>query len=167
MKRHGAWLSLMVLFPLALGCGGGDSTGSNGGGSTFPPLPSSLLTQFCVRGNRLPGQATSGTIGANDCDAADFDPTDDGYFEVWRVRVLTSGTYTITISSNFDSWLEVYQLNSTSPLDLTLIDQNDDRIPGVDLDGEVTVQLDPGVDYMVGVSGYDYAQTGPYTLTIQ
>ena len=160
------WLGATLLFPLALACGGSDSNGPGGGG-TFPPLPSNLLNQFCVRGNRMPGQATSGTITDDDCDAADVDPTDEGYFEVWRVRVQAAATYHIRVTSGFNSYLIVLRLNSTSPLDLTWVGENDDRIPGVDQDAEVVVQLNPGVDYMVSVSGYDYAETGAYDLTIQ
>lgn len=149
-----------------LGAGCGDDP--SGPSVTFPQLPASLLAAFCVMGNATAGQNVNGTIAATDCDSVDFDTTTSGaYFEIWRIRVATARTVTFSASSAFDNYLEVYELLSytSTTVNVTLLDEDDDSGPG--LNATVSVALDPGVDYFVVVSGFDYSEVGTYSLAIQ
>lgn len=152
---------------LAVGCGGSDSNGPDGVG--FPSLPSDLLNAYCVRGEALVGQTKTGSVTFDDCDAADIEPSDSSYYEVWRVRVASQTAVTFDANSSFDNYLVVLRLDShtaTSAI-LTQMAENDDRVPGTNLNALVTVTLQPNTDYFVSISGYDYDETGPYSLDIR
>ncbi|HET7040186.1 MAG TPA: hypothetical protein VFH97_09875 [Gemmatimonadales bacterium] len=138
-------------------------------GITFPELPSTLLTEFCVRGTASLEETVSGSVAATDCDAADVDPTDEGYYEVWRIRVETATAVTFDAQSEFDNYLTVLRLDSftSTTAELTLIGQNDDRDFPADLNALVTVTLQPDTDYFVAIAGYDYTEVGPYTIEIR
>ena len=158
MKPSKTLLTLFAgLFVLA-GCSK-DSTGPN---IEFPPLPSDLLTGFCVQGQAVVGQTKGGTITDNDCDAG------DAFFELWRVRVAATTTVTFDVNSGFDNYLTVVRLNSytSSSANFTVLGENDDRSTG-NLNALVSVTLQPGIDYFVSVSGYDYSETGSYSLQIR
>jgi hypothetical protein len=51
-------------------------------------------------------------------------------------------------------------------LNVTVVGENDDRSQ-TDLNALVTVRLEPNVDYVVVIAGYDDTETGPYTLAIR
>jgi hypothetical protein len=157
-------LALASAACLMLACGSDDPAGP--GGPVFPDINSTVLGAFCWRGNQSPPASPSGTITSGDCDADDIEPGEDGYFEVHRVRVAASRTVTFTIDSGFDSYLTVVRINSISGtvVNYTVLDEDDDSGDG--LDAMITVTLQPGVDYFVSVSGYDYNEVGPYTLII-
>ncbi|MGH7607489.1 MAG: hypothetical protein ACREME_09130 [Gemmatimonadales bacterium] len=165
--RTYTWSTVAAVALLAIGVGCKDSSGPGDG--LFPALPSDLLAAFCARGEAVVGQTKSGTITDDDCDAADIDPADSSFYEIWRVRVTESRSVTFDANSPFDNYLTVVRLDSytQSSANLTLIGENDDRTPGSDLNALVTVTLNPDTDYFVSVSGYDYDETGPYTLQIR
>jgi hypothetical protein len=152
---------LSVLFGAA-----GMSCGSDG--LTFPELPSALLAEFCVRGTASAGQTVSGSVTDSDCDSADVDPNNEGYYELWRVRVGSSGSVTFDADSPFDNYLTVLRLDSytQTTADLTIVGENDDRASG-NLNALVTVTLQPDTDYFVAIAGYDYSETGSYTVDIR
>ena len=150
-------LSLALLVVLAA-C----SKDSTGPSVTFPPLPSDLLAGFCVQGEATVGQTKSGAVNDDDCDAG------DSFFELWRVRVAETTSVTFDATSGFDNYLTVVRLNSytSSSANFTILGENDDRASG-NLNALVTVTLQPGIDYFVSVSGYDYSETGSYSLRIR
>lgn len=161
----GSFVALLAIGATA-GCGK-DSTGPRG--VDFPSLPDQMLTAFCVRGEALVGQTKSGSVTSGDCDAADIEASDSSFYEVWRVRVSSPRSVTFDASSSFDNYLVVLRLDSytATTASLTTIGENDDRVPGTDLNALVTVTLQPDTDYFVSISGYDYDETGPYSLAIR
>lgn len=166
MPRPIHFVTRCLMLAALAACGGDESTGPDG--LLFDELPPDLLAAYCVRGTATVGDTRSGTIAFSDCDAAEIDPDDDSYFEIWRVRVAQSRTVTFDLSSAFDNYLEVFRLlsHTETSASVALLDDNDDRSPD-DLNALLSVELDPGVDYFVVVSGYDYGETGPYTLVIR
>ena len=162
-----ASLALAAITIVALGCGDDDPT--RPGSVTFPDWPASLNAPFCIRGTALVGDTKSGTISDTDCDATDIDPGADGFFEVWRVRVASAQDVTFDANSTFDNYLTVIRVNSVTAtnLDVTIVGEDDDRVPGGNTNALVTVRLDPNVDYVVVIAGYDDTETGPYTLAIR
>jgi len=165
--RRLAALAVVAATTIALGCGDDDDP-TGPGSVTFPDWPASLNTPFCIRGTALVGDTKSGTISDTDCDAADIDPGAEGYFEVWRVRVASAQDVTFDASSTFDNYLTVIRVNSVTAtnLNVAVIGENDDRSQ-TNLNALVTVRLEPNVDYVVVMAGYDDAETGPYTLAIR
>src|SRR3989440_5603480 len=163
MKRYALLARGAVLALLALGAGAAckDSSGPNNSVS-FPALPSNLLEEFCHRGNALIGETKSGTLSSTDCDSR------DSYYEIWRIRVASTTSVTFDLNSGFDNYLTVLRLESysTSNASLSIIGENDDRSSS-NLNAMVTVSLQPNTDYFVSISGYDYSETGPYTLQIR
>ncbi|MEX1999027.1 MAG: hypothetical protein WD934_05025 [Gemmatimonadales bacterium] len=146
-----------MLLAVLIGCG--DSSGPN---VTFPALPAELLDAFCVRGDRAPGDAISGTISTGDCQL------DDGsYYEVWRVRVGESGTYRIGAESEFDNFVVLLRLESYTgeSATLTTIAADDDSGPGFNaLIAGASLQVN--LDYFVVMNGFGSDDTGPYTMEI-
>lgn len=128
---------------------------------TFPTLPAELVSAFCIQGNRAPAQAISGTLSSSDC------PLGDGsYFEVWRIRVPSSGSYRFEASSSFDNLLGVFRLDSYSGSNasLTTIATDDDSGPGLNaLIAAAT--LSAGTDYLLVVNGFGASDVGPYTVS--
>ncbi|HET7040050.1 MAG TPA: hypothetical protein VFH97_09180 [Gemmatimonadales bacterium] len=125
----------------------------------FPTIDADILLEFCIRGE-VPVTATtsrSGSVSTSDCTAG----FDDGYWEGWRVRVAEAGSYTIEVSSDFDSWLTVWRLNDVNNVDDATVDLlgEDDDSAG-NLDAMLTVSLQPNTEYVVFVSGYDQSQVG-------
>jgi hypothetical protein len=157
-------LSAAALVLGALGAACGDSSGPN---LSFPNLSATLRNAFCVMDNVTVNESRSGTISTSDCDSSDIDPADSSYFEVYVVKVASQQAVTFDISSNFDSYLTLLRLDSytTTSAQLTFLDDNDDR-SSVDLDALLTYTLLPNVDYVIVVSGFDYSETGSYTLDI-
>lgn len=158
--------SAFALAMAGVGCGK-DSTAPNDG-IVFDTWDAAVNSTFCVQGTSLVGTSKSGSITANDCDSADIDPTDEGYFEVWRIRVARSQVVTFDASSGFDNYLSVWRVNSVSAtsVNVSLMAENDDRSAS-NVNALVSVQLEPSVEYVVAVAGYDYSQTGAYTLQIR
>ena len=156
-------LAPVIMVAGALACGGDNPVGPNS--MTFPDWPAPILTGFCVRGNVVVGETRSGTISDADCDAT---PLHDHYFEVWRFRVASSRDVTFDANSIFDNFLSVLRVTSVSAtsLNIDVVDDNNDRSP-TDRNALVTVRLEPNVDYAVAVAGFDYGDTGPYTLAVR
>lgn len=152
--------ALVVVLALVVAACSKDSSGPSG-------LPPNLLAAYCVRGDAALGQTKSGSVTDNDCDSADIDASDSSFYEVWHIRVNSTTSVTFDANSAFDNYLVVLRLDSytTTTASLTVIGENDDREPE-NLNALVTVTLQAGVDYFVSVSGYDYDQTGSYTLQI-
>lgn len=55
---------------------------------------------------------------------------------------------------------------TSSSANFTMLGENDDRATG-NYNALLTVTLEPGIDYFVVVSGYDYSETGSYSLRIR
>ena len=148
---------VLVLGAVVIGCG--DSTGPE---VTFPTLPAELLDAFCVRGDRTPGDAISGTISTGDCELGD-----GSFYEIWRLRVATTGTYRIALTSEFDNFVVLLRLESYSgsSATLTTLASNDDSGPG--LNGLIAgVALQENLDYFLVVNGFSGDDTGPYTAEV-
>lgn len=159
-------LALAATLTFGLACGDDDPTGPPP--LTFPDWPALASAAICVRGTAVVGDAKSGTISDVDCDAADINPGDAGYFETWRVRVATARDVTFDANSPFDNYLVIFRVNSVTSTggEIAFVGDNDDRSTN-DLNALVTVALEPNVDYLVGISGIDYTETGQYTLAIR
>jgi hypothetical protein len=147
---------------------GGLAGAACGDSLTFPELPAALLAEFCNQGTATVGQTVQGTLAAADCDAADVDPSDAGYYELWRIRVSEAVEVTFDANSAFDNLLTVLRLDSytETTADLTIVGFNDDRTTG-DLNALLSVTLQPDTDYFLAVGGFDYGQTGSYTVEIR
>ena len=135
---------------------------------TFPELPSQLLADFCVQGTATVGETVQGTVSASDCDAADARPGGVGYYDVWRVRVSEAQSVTFDADSPFDNYLTLLRLDSftQTSADLTVVDENDDRAQG-NLNALLSFTLQPDTDYFIAISGFDYDETGSYSLVIR
>ena len=105
-------LALAATLAVGFACGDDDPTGP--GSVTFPDWPATIITGFCVRGTAVVGDTKSGTLSDTDCDVADIDPSDVGYFEVWRVRVASARDVTFDASSTFDNVLVVLRVNAVT-----------------------------------------------------
>jgi hypothetical protein len=163
-----AALAIVVIGGVA--CSKDSSTGPNhnGNGISFDTWPANVNSTFCVQGTSLLGDNKSGSITVDDCDAAGIDESYAGYFEVWRIKVASSQVVTFDASSGFDNTLSVWRVNSVSSsrVNVSLLAQDDDRSSS-DTNALLSVQLDPNVDYVVAVGGYDYSERGTYTLRIR
>lgn len=159
-------LALVASLTAILACDDDDPTGP--GSVTFTDWPSAVVTGFCVRGNAVVGDTKSEIIADTDCDIADVNPADVGYYEIWRVRVAEARDVTFDANSTFDNFLAIIRVNSVTATDIdaTVVGENDDR-SATNLNALVTVRLQPNVDYAVVVSGFDYEETGAYTLAIR
>lgn len=161
--RLGALLGVILV---SLACGGGDGDGGNGpSGLTFPPLDDAVKTQYCVRGNTTVGRNESGSVTAQDCDYADI-LSGPGYYEVWRVRVAQPATVRFKVDApNFNSYVDLIELTVSGGDVTNLVALSSDDNTNAD-DAELAFDLVPGTDYAVVVSGFDYPETGAYTLNI-
>lgn len=150
----------------AVACGDDDSPTGNGG-LDFPELSAAVRDAFCVRSNATAGDTRQGAIATTDCDADDVEPGDEGYFEVYVVKVATNRNVTFTVSSTFDSYLTLLRLDSftATTANVTFLDDDDDSAGN--LDARLTFALQAGTNYVIAVAGFDYTQTGTYSLTIQ
>jgi hypothetical protein len=86
----------------------------------LPDIDPDILEETCIQGE-LPVESTgsrSGTITDDDC----TDGFDDGFWEGW-VRVSEERSYTIEISSGFDSWFTVVRINDVDDIDDDTIDE--------------------------------------------
>ena len=152
---------LAASIALALSCGDDNGTGS--GNVTFPTIPPSTLSAYCIRGQAIPPETVSGGISTGDCHTA---ITNDGYFEGFRVRVGSSGAVTFTVTSNFDSWLELIRIDNLNDVAGSAVLLDDDDDSGVGFDALLTFTLQPNTEYVIFVSGYDDSETGTYSLAI-
>lgn len=151
------------LVAAAVACG--DSTGPPP--LEYPNLSAQMVSAWCVRGNVTVGQAVTGTIAEGDCDLGNLDPTVEGYYEIYQVKVRTSRRVTFTVSSDFDSFLSLARLflYTDTSLDLGLLAEDDDSAGGID--AELAYDLVADRHYFIVVSGLDYTETGTYTLRVQ
>jgi hypothetical protein len=91
----------LILLLSAAGAGCGD-------GLTFPELTRAVLDEYCVRGEVGIGETVSGSVGADDCVVRDrLDPSDEGYFVIWRIRVGEATTVIVDADAAFDKVLTV------------------------------------------------------------
>jgi len=157
MPKLRAVLALALTAAVLPGCGKDSTTGPS---VTFPTLPAQMLANFCVQGERQPAQAISGTLASSDC------PLGDGsFFEVWRIRVPSTGTYQFAATSTFDNLLAVLRLTSFTDTSATLtsIASDDDSGPGTNALIS-SASLTAGSDYFLVVNGFGSTDTGPYTV---
>ena len=159
MPKLRSVLALALTAAALQGCGKDSTTGPS---VTFPTLPAQMLAAFCVQGERQPAQAISGTIATSDCVVA----VDGSYYEVWRIRVPSTGAYQFAASSTFDNYLIVYHLDSytDNSATLTSVAADDDSGPGTNA-LIASASLTAGQDYFLVVNGYSPTDVGPYTAT--
>ena len=159
-------VAMLAALAAGLACNDDDPTAP--GAVTFPDWPATIVTGFCVRGTAVVGDTKSGTLADTDCDASDIDPTAEGYFEIWRVRVASGANVTFDANSDFDNYLAVLRVNSVTATDadIAFVGDNDDR-SATNQNALVTARLEPNVDYAILIAGFDYTETGPYTLAIR
>jgi hypothetical protein len=153
--------TVFALFLSAVGCGD-DGSGPDETEVTFPTIDQQVMDEFCVRGTAIPPTSKSGTITVDDCSFGE----DDGYYDFYRIRVQSSGEVTFTVSSVFDSWLDLVRIGDPNdPMNTATFLAQDDDSAG-DLDAELTYNLLTNTEYWVAVSGFDDSETGTYTLAI-
>ncbi|MDH3225373.1 MAG: hypothetical protein OEO23_16750 [Gemmatimonadota bacterium] len=143
----------------------GDSGTGPGLTEGFPNIDQAILSGFCIRGTAPPPAIRPGIIGTNDCPTeGTLVGTGDGYWEGWRVRVSDVTTVTFTVDSEFDSFLDLFQINVANPVLNSLIAFDDDGTGSLDAQLEWTLQ--PDTEYWILVSGFEALDLGSYTLDI-
>jgi hypothetical protein len=159
-------LALAAAASFCVACGDDGPTGPET--VAFPDWPAPAINALCVRGTALVGDTKAGTISVSDCDGADVNPDVTGYFETWRVRVASAGDVTFDATSSFDNFLTLLRVSSVSASggSATIVADNDNRSQ-TDSNALITFRLEPNVDYVVGISGFDEAATGAYTLVLR
>jgi hypothetical protein len=147
------------LVPLIVTLACSDATGPDD--LDFPELSATLHDELCIRGNATIGQTKSGVISDTDCDDG------EGYTETYLVKVATSRTVTFSTTSNFDSFLILFRIDSFTSTDIDgdIVEFDDDSNDG--LDARIIFDLEPGDDYLILVSGITYDEVGSYSLQIQ
>jgi hypothetical protein len=87
-----------------------------------------------------------------------------GLFEGWRVRVTSPTTVTFEVSSDFDSFLDLYRIpNLSDATSAVFLDFDDDS--GSGFDARLTADLQADTEYWVFVSGFDGSEAGSYSLS--
>jgi hypothetical protein len=170
MRLGAFWRGLTgaLLVGAVLSCSGDDDpTGIED--LDFPALSSQLIGLYCVRDNVTVGSTPSGTLLSTDCDIDDVSPGDEGYFEVFLVKVRSTRSVTFTVNSEFDSYLSLLELVAftSNDADLELLAEDDDSATQNGVDARLTFTLQPDRDYVIALSGFDYAETGNYSLSIR
>ena len=155
-----ALLGIAVIFGSSSGCS--DNGGSSGSMVEFPSVSMETLGTLCIRGEQsVPGQAT-GEIGADDCN----DPS-GGFSEAYRVRVQDSVNATFVVTSDLDSYLELYRVGDLSDYENSRVLLADDDDSSHGDDALLTHRLEPDTEYLIVVSGVPPFHTGPYTLDLK
>ena len=156
-----ATVALLTL--LASGCKK-DST-SPSDTLSFPPLTSQLVSSWCVRGDRTVGQSETGTLTSADCDGDVAWPFsgENYWFEMWRVRVVSSRTVTVTLNAVPDCHIILFQVVNLSDVRPHELGDEADTATG---QTQVSFQFaaQPGVDYLIHVSGPHGHQSVSYTV---
>lgn len=151
---------------VAVAACGDDGTGPPDG-VDFPFLGAAVRAEFCIRGQMVPTDEENESLQDTDCPTVfPVGQGPDRFYETWRVRVPSPATVTIFTESNFDTFLDVFEIDPANPvlgLD-NLVAFNNDGPDGPD--ARLTVTLDPGVEYWVMVSGFEADAFGPYTLRV-
>ena len=148
---------LAAAMPMALACGG--DNGPTAPNVDFPDtFPAAALNAVCYKGNRTVFQDANSRMGTEDCDSTPLNTTIGitGYFESWRVRVDQARTITFNVAAVFDSYMVLARIDSVvggDSLAYTILGQDDDG--GPDFNPILTRDLDPGVDYLLILAGYD------------
>jgi hypothetical protein len=157
MNRNNA---IVLLLMATFACGGDKSTGP--GGVTFPSIPQATLNAYCIRGQAVPPQTKSGSIATSDCQ----DTPGEGYWEGFRVRVGTSGTVTFTVTSTFNSYLELFRIDDLDDIENTTFLLVEDDDSAGNLDARLSYALQPNTEYVIVISGWDDTETGSYNLAM-
>ena len=156
----------VVLFSGLLACGSDDPTAPN---VTYPTLPPAMLEAHCWQGNRTINQINVGQVSSADCDADSVTNVSmsTGYYESWRIRLPATQQVTLSVAGAFDNTLFVARIDSVTAdsLAYTVQAENDDRAVD-DFDARIVMTLEGGVDYLVGVTGFNKTQGGSYQLSI-
>lgn len=143
---------------LLVGAACGDATGPK-----FVNLPASFRTEACVRGQVTRHQSVSGSLASTDCDGG------SQYYEMYQLKVGADGAPDMLLTSTvFDTYLELYTVDSVIGDQVygSSVSADDDSGGGTNalISG---VTLLASEDYLVYVGGFDYTETGAYTLSIK
>jgi len=86
-------------------------------------------------------------------------------YSVFGVIVGSTGSYSLTVDSSFDSFLSLYA-NAFNPADAlaNIVAANDDL--GADVDAQIIATLTSGVSYFAVVSAFENGVAGAFRLTI-
>ena len=161
LSRFGA--ALCVLAVAACGSDSDPASPEDPAG-LYPDLEASIVTDNCIRGTtQIPG-TLNGTLDTGDCSTAGtiYNITDDGYYEIFRVRVGTPRSAIFQVTSGFDSFLDlglVDLVNSNFQLVAFDDDSNGE-------DAQLTVNLQPNLEYWLVISGFGPEDVGTYTITV-
>lgn len=133
---------------------------------TFPTIDQTVLTAYCIRGAASVPAIRAGNLSTIDCPTANtiVGGTDEGYWEGWRVRVSSSEAVTFAVDSDFDSFIDLFQIELANPALTNLVTFDDDS--GENGNAALTVTLQPDREYWVLVSGFAAVDLGTYTLNI-
>jgi hypothetical protein len=145
-----------LLVPVLLVLGAACGSDSSGPGSS---------TGFCVRSDITLGGTVNGTLASTDCDLANLDPNNAGYFESYSLTVTADTIVGIDLTSGeFDTFLVLLRIVSPDSFVVVAVNDDDD---GATTNSRIdAVQVRAGEDYLVLANGFDYADVGAYTLTV-
>lgn len=159
------------LAAVALAFVGAAACGDSGTGvpvNEFPTIDPAFLQTFCVRGTAPPPAIRAGSLGSSDCSTAGtaigFNP--DSFYETWRVRVSEPRQVTFSLDSDFDTVLDLFQVDVSNPT----VSFNDwlavDDDSGTNLNAELVFSLQANTEYWIVVSGFEAVDVGNYTLNV-
>lgn len=155
----------VVGFAFLVACGE-STTGPQVQTTTFPDVDQAVLATYCIRGTANVPAIRGGNVTTGDCptESTLVGGTDEGYWEGWRVRVATAVDVTFSVDSDYDTFLDVFQIDLANPRLTNLVVFDDDS--GENGNAELTVTLSPDTEYWVLVSGFQAEDVGSYTLSV-
>ncbi|MEM6274881.1 MAG: hypothetical protein AAF735_06540 [Myxococcota bacterium] len=126
----------------------------------FPEVERSLLESVCFQDEIVPPDSFRGSLSEFDCSNPG-----EPFFETFRLRVRESSNVTITATSDFDSFLEIYEVESFTDTELVLVFVDRDDDSAGNLDAQISdVRLREDIEYIVVLSGFDREDVGGYSL---
>ncbi|MEO0594387.1 MAG: hypothetical protein AAFZ38_12490 [Myxococcota bacterium] len=126
----------------------------------FPEVEPSLLESVCFQDEIVPPDSFRGSLSEFDCSNPG-----EPFFETFRLRVRESSNVTITATSDFDSFLEIYEVESFTDTELVIVFVDEDDDSAGNLDARISdVRLREDIEYIVVVSGFSREQVGAYAL---
>ena len=165
MKALGYGLIGLFCAAVLVACGDSNTTPVAGGDPLFPEVDQGLLDANCIRGTAPLPAVRPGEITEADCSTVGtlIGSPLEGLYEGWRVRVEEPTNASFSVNAQYNSFLDLFQVDLASGT-VTLLAFDDDS--GGNGQPLFNFDLVPNLEYWVMVSGVTEAATGPYTLTI-